>query len=520
MKRAKLFLDCYHPLLFSLAPILFLYSQNIDQGPFIRIISPALIAIGFTALFMLLLNLVVRNKWKSSLIVSIFIIIFFSYGHAYNLIQNFGFQLLGINIGPNKIITALTLIIFFLLSFLTLKTCRRLDRFTKLLNGVAVISVLLPLINIAVYQFGRGGSIEEISSEDHLVVRDAGSGKVAGRPDIYYIILDAYGRADTLKELYDHDNSEFLDYLRDKGFFIAEESMANYSFTAPSIASTLQMSYLDSLLGSGQTAQVRELWNNSPVVEFLKSQGYTYVFLPTASAFWYVKDMDVRLESKFPISDFLSELINTTPLTYMLPVIYSRYQQHRTSILYAFNALRDLSYLGSPKFVYAHFGVPHQPFVFDEDGSPIESDRPYTVSNFLTPQQGGIAGRGEYLEGYRKQIVFTNNKVKELVDGLLALPGAPPVIILQGDHGPAGYLDTYNNIGNSHLKERMTNLNAYYLPGAENQLYEGITPVNTFRLIFNQYFGTEYELLPDRSYIFNEDHPYVFIDVTDRISGR
>jgi hypothetical protein len=31
-------------------------------------------------------------------------------------------------------------------------------------------------------------------------------------------------------------------------------------------------------------------------------------------------------------------------------------------------------------------------------------------------------------------------------------------------------------------------------------LYETISPVNTFRVIFNAYFGTDYEILPDISY--------------------
>jgi hypothetical protein len=42
--------------------------------------------------------------------------------------------------------------------------------------------------------------------------------------------------------------------------------------------------------------------------------------------------------------------------------------------------------------------------------------------------------------------------------------------------------------------------------------------VNSFRLVFNKYFGTTYSMLPDRSYVFrNELEPYNFIDVTDRL---
>jgi hypothetical protein len=47
----------------------------------------------------------------------------------------------------------------------------------------------------------------------------------------------------------------------------------------------------------------------------------------------------------------------------------------------------------------------------------------------------------------------------------------------------------------------MAILNAYYLPDADTSfLYDKISPVNSFRVLFNAYFNTGYEILPDRSY--------------------
>jgi len=51
------------------------------------------------------------------------------------------------------------------------------------------------------------------------------------------------------------------------------------------------------------------------------------------------------------------------------------------------------------------------------------------------------------------------------------------------------------------IRERISILNAYYLPdGGEKHLYKSITPVNTFRLVLNHYFGSDYEMLKDVSY--------------------
>ncbi|HSG45623.1 MAG TPA: hypothetical protein VLA72_20970, partial [Anaerolineales bacterium] len=70
-----------------------------------------------------------------------------------------------------------------------------------------------------------------------------------------------------------------------------------------------------------------------------------------------------------------------------------------------------------------------------------------------------------------------------------------PVIVIMGDHGPTSIP------GDGVPETRMSILNALYVnEQAKKDLYKSITPVNTFRVIFNNYFGTEYPLLDDRSY--------------------
>jgi len=122
------------------------------------------------------------------------------------------------------------------------------------------------------------------------------------------------------------------------------------------------------------------------------------------------------------------------------------------------------------------------------------------------------------------QLIFVNNKIKIIIDEILSKSEVAPIIILQADHGPTaalsqGMLDGWHNPTDTMLRERMRIFNAYYLPQVGNDLlYKSITPVNTFRLVFNLYFGTNYELLSDRSYFSNYDCPYKFTDVTDRVT--
>jgi tRNA(Ile)-lysidine synthase TilS/MesJ len=53
--------------------------------------------------------------------------------------------------------------------------------------------------------------------------------------------VDAYGRSDVLKDLYDIDNNDFIRYLKEKNFYVAEDSHSNYNQTRLSLASSLNM---------------------------------------------------------------------------------------------------------------------------------------------------------------------------------------------------------------------------------------------------------------------------------------
>jgi hypothetical protein len=106
------------------------------------------------------------------------------------------------------------------------------------------------------------------------------------------------------------------------------------------------------------------------------------------------------------------------------------------------------------------------------------------------------------------------------VKQIIANSEHPPIIILQADHGAhanmvAGDPDP---LPVPFYKERFAILNAYYLPNCETeQLYAGITPINTFRVVFNSCFGQDFNLLEDMSYYSKYNSPYKFVDVTQEI---
>ncbi len=104
-------------------------------------------------------------------------------------------------------------------------------------------------------------------------------------PDIYFIVLDGYARADVLAEHYAFDNGPFVRGLEQRGFQVADASRSNYNWTFLSLASTLNMDYLPELLDGAldpkgtDREQAYRLLRDNRAAEFLRTRGYRYVHL-------------------------------------------------------------------------------------------------------------------------------------------------------------------------------------------------------------------------------------------------
>jgi hypothetical protein len=175
--------------------------------------------------------------------------------------------------------------------------------------------------------------------------------------------------------------------------------------------------------------------------------------------------------------------------------------------------LPQVAKIPGPKFIFAHFLVPHDTYVFDRAGNPINPDHPFTLLN--PADQNRLQTTTRYLD----QLVFVNREILAAIDGILANSKTPPIIIIQGDHGPSIFID-YNSADNSCLYERYSILNAYYLPGVDpDSVPVDLAPVNSFRFIFNTYFQTNLEILPNRQYFATSANLYQFTDVTSQIQN-
>jgi hypothetical protein len=512
----------YYAFAFSVSPILYLLSTNLGTADPRAAIAPSVLCIVTSVVVYLALRGVTKSAQRAGLITFTFFFFLFFYGTirgGLSVVTLWDFPSMDL-----RYLIPIWSACFALYACYFARTDRQLGVLTGFLNVVVCALVGMSLIRIAAYgsrEYSATPNTQRADSEATV------HGQPAHLPDIYYIIPDAYARADMLEEWYGLDNHGFLEALRQRGFYVADQSTANYPQTSLSLASSLNLDYIDALTDrldplSKNRAPLYRLVRESKLVSTLHSYGYTFVSFSSGYPATEIRGADLYLRpiARHVLADpFLNAVLDMTPLS---ALVYrgqvSAYDVHRARILFALDQLPHISRTGGPKLVFAHLLSPHQPFVFTIDGDPIDPSASFSLRHRTWLVQ---SDEDDYAYGYREQLLYMNKKLLETIDGILASSEVPPIIIIQADHGPdllAGDFARADVEIFRDLRERFSILNAYYLPdGGAELLYPDISPVNTFRVVMNHYFGATYELLPDRCYNATYARPYDFQDVTDQV---
>jgi hypothetical protein len=563
-----------HPVLLAVYPVLFLYSHNIGQVRFGDAVGPVLVILAVTIAAWGLLRVLTRSWHKSAMITSFFLLLFFSYEHIRALLGTkesillamFWLFILAATVATwaflrvliqsrywSSMITSFFLILFFSYgyehvralvgarisiflslvwlslflggSFHIIRTRKPLAKATTILNVFAAVLVALTLANIAIYKLAAAGQATQEDIDFDVRVSSGQSPQSDAYPDIYFIILDAYARQDVLGEIYNFDNSDFIKFLRDRGFYVADKCAANYCQTGLSVGSCLNLAYLDNLvkiLGPDYIDRrpLGAIIKESRVHKFLKEHGYKTVGFATHEPITNLRGADFYLKSGTMVNVFHNSIINATPLPDIIKLKKepSDFDTYRHNILYIFdNIVKVPKMCTGPKFVFAHIEIPHSPFVFGPNGEPVSMESRLSFDDADWLIRPGRFSHAQYRKAYCDQIRFVNSRMKKVIDEILSNSSRPPIILILGDHGPRSGV-IWEDPERTNAKECLSNLGAFHLPGGgEELLYPDMTLVNLFRVIFNRYFGEKLELLPDRCYFSTARYLYRFYDVTDRV---
>ncbi len=487
-----------YPILFSMYPVVALLGVNISEVEASVVWRPLLVLAGAALVCMFLLRLFLRDWQRAALAASLLALLFFTYGRAYEVVKN---QTLGgFIVGRHRYLLVMWILLAALAVWWAWKKVKRPQTFTSTLNLISVFLLIYPSYQAISY------TVREAQTARQAAAQDPGSERadlpLGYAPDIYYIILDAYGRADVLEEMFGYDNIPFLNDLEEMGFYVADCGQSNYGQTMLSLTSSLNMNYLDTLTdqldpNGDNRAPLRALGKHNAVRAFLEAQGYKTVSFATNFPVSEWKDADYFLSPPPQgMNEFEIMLAQTSVARAPMDMVSETPEQrtgewYRRRTLFTLQQLEEVvPNLSGPKFVFAHLVIPHHPFVFGPNGEEVRE----SVSDVARVPDFPV-----YLQGYSDHVTYINKRMEEIVRVILEMSPYPPLIIIQGDHGPAPF---------DVIERRMKILNVYYLPGADEDLYATITPVNSFRVIFNHYFGQAYEMLDDISFYSAYDIPY------------
>jgi hypothetical protein len=486
-KLRKLAEWTFYPWLLTLYPIVYLFSINLSDVREDEVLEVVIVALVATTILYVVFYLLIHDAHRTGAITGVIALVFLTYGHFYEALDD-------TDLGQTALMPLM--IVLGLVAILLIWRSKTIWRqLTPYLNGIFAVLLAMSLWPVVEYLVDRPpAGATALANPLERVLSTPTLNNSPERPDIYYIILDGYSSNALWMREYGYDNSAFTDALEERGFYVAYDSKSNYGVTLVSMPSSLNMRYITT--ADEETARehdlpdeayLRSLIANNRVAYDLKQLGYSYVYmlsghippstLADVNITFYPDGPEYFSGSEFVLSGedgtwaykqpFWSFFLETTMLRSVASQLVDE-DPNRPNALWSpktmlatFEELEEVPYQEEATFTFAHIDPDYEYYFFEE-------------------------------------LHFLNARVLELVDHLLARSSVPPIIIFQADHGSllGSPFSADLSYGNFEI------LNAFYLPddGSED-LYPAIPPVNSFRVIFNRYFGGEYLLLESRQYL-------------------
>jgi hypothetical protein len=514
-----------YPFLAAVYPTLALAAANssaivrlgvLARPLFISFAVPGVLWLGFTT--------VLGDRNRRALVTLAGVMIFFVYGYVTAALGDLGWSASQIE---SPLPFCLMLVYFGTVLYLVFRFRWNLVPLTHYLNIVTVILLGWSTTDLIRHSLGRPrfaiqpGTVSHTSSPSPI--------SPSTDPDIYLIVLDKYTGARSLLKNFGFDNTKFETFLRERGFRLPRTPHPNYIHTFLSLASLLNYRYLDEVprrvgVNSSDPEYVNHLIEDSAALRFLRARNYRFIFFPTAWAATIqnrLADLQVPDPEQIP-PEFEAVWRSTTLAQPVLSWVCKRmkckhlfgpYSTEGPELIdWKFEQLRAIPGWprdGRPLFVFAHMPLPHEPYVFHADCTAREA---------LWPARSAGGDETQEKQAYIEQLICANHKVEQAVEQILRTSQQPPIILLQADHGHGRILGrTIPDLGDvtpDRVAERTDVFAAYYLPGTDpNIVYDSITPVNVFRMVFRAYFGAPLDPLPDRTYWSSAARPYQFTQV-------
>lgn len=494
------------PFLLAAATVLHLAAENPYEGLALQNLrDPLVLALLYVLLVWAIISIFVKNRLRRSLISVVVGLTPLVSGYLFGWLRG-----QSIDSALRGTVEVGLLVAVMLIGTLVIVRVRWTPGAATFLN---IFSALLVLLTVpAVLSLAVSGG----SNPRGVVLADTNG----PRPDIYLVVLDAYTGNESLMDVYGFDNRSIQDSLQARGFVFPSGPRSNYTSTFLSVGSMLNRDYVNDLAEQTRPdyrdrTALYHLLEFSRTIRDLKSLGYTFAYVgssypPMASN----RLADVQY-SEIPSREFERLWVRMTVLPAVLAMVCPFTARCVSSALQfgpesAVETEDRLAFLNSlvdrpgPKFVYAHWLLPHGPFRFDSDCGEIA---PSWTTGSMMIENDSVA-RQRYLN----QLICTNRKILEFVDAVQATSADSSVIILQADHGdgrfPGGRPPSLETADVDQIRERFDVFAAYAGPGGiADSLALQRTPVNVMRALMRVLWGFSEPPLEDRHFWSGRDRP-------------
>jgi len=535
MNELKIKSKKIHPFLVGIFPILIIYSQNIGRVEITELFLPVIIIVGLTIGLYYFLKSILKNENKSAIIVTLILIMLFSYGHIYYLLSDVMID--EFDMGQNRYLIPAFGLVLGISIFFIIRARRVFDNATSILNVISIVFIIVAISNVALVG-AEITSCDKCSNQeffyeardfsDYFESHEFSISENQELPDVYYLILDEYARNDALIEYHNFSNHELTEFLEKKGFHIAKNSFANYPMSVQSIPAIMNMDYINFLADEIGT-EVRNykplngknygLYPNNMVIKNFKEMDYKIITFNTFALHLHenpLSDKTFCHRDKFLLDNRLADVLARTSI---FGYYIERWAEGelRQATLCAFENFGNAgNVFDEPVFVWAHVMLPHPPWIFGPNGEEITPGKPLLITDNPEFRDSGWEPKRQYIQ----QVQFANKKTIEVVKNILE-NNRNAIIIIQGDHGTA-WETNWMEPSKEDAWQRLRNFDAIYFPDKDKRdlLLDDRTLVNTFRTVFNAYYESNYELLENKMYWGWNAKPYYFEEMTQYLREK
>ena len=475
-----------YPLFLFLLPLFFVFHGFVEHYPSVPLKNAFFLVLVYLAAGTLIMGIIFwffKDFQKAAMVAFVFLAFNFFFGNIQDLLEKH-FE------GTFFVRYLFILPLCFILIFLMIVWVKNKKApFHKSIVYLNVLFLLLLVMDVVRLSWIL---TEPVPLKSNALLTGSAC-DTCSRPDIYLIILDGYSGNTALRKKFGFDNSSFENELRRKGFYVAANSFSNYNYTPFSLASMLNMTYLDLNMktkGPGNLNYAYSMIRENSVIGFLDQNNYeihNYSIFDLKDRQAIHSDDFISTGTKLITSQtFLSRVWKDILFNINTGIWHSRFLQKRITYSHLHNnnefislTLNAAKTKERSKFVYTHLMMPHYPYYFNSKGSPL-------------PLDSLVEGKQYSKRNYVEYLQYCNSRIIEMCDSIFKLSAAPPVIILAGDHGFRYFQEP------DARQYYFNNLCAVHLPsGNYSGFYDSISLVNLFPVILNTQFQQRFPVKKD-----------------------